>query len=679
MLQPTSQPPDSRSTAPSQPGAAPDAPTRGTYDRPRPRTGKGAPSWLFWGAILLVYLYPTFMFPIHNPNERVRIYMTAAMVEHGTFAIGYREMARSGRSFTDYGSVTERWGYVNDKALACHDPDREPPLCEGTLYSAKAPGTSYLGYPFYWVLHQAASVLDSEVTMDAAIFYLRLFVVVLPTLLMLLLLRRYARANRMDPVLSDLVVAGVGLGSMVLTYSHMFAGHGIATVLLFFAYYASWRSRQSASPAWPLLAGLASGLAVCTEYPFALVVLPLFAYQAVVRPKLSTWLLYGVGALPGAALAALFHAAAFGSPFSTPYTTLENPQFVKDIAPGVMGLRAPRLQNLFDAFLAPYEGLFYFAPWHVLAFIVPLACLFTARRPDVPASLLKDNRRSLLTALAALAALTLFIACHSLWRGGWTLGPRYIVPFVPFAALALLHGTVARGSGFVRNTTRITAVLVSVSIIVTGACSLVSQGFHTAFFNPLREVVWPLLAEGFVTVNAGNAAGLEGLASAAPVILAAAALCLWFFHGADPVRNALPRRAFNVSLSILASSVLVWGLTMPRHSKPSAAIAKAYAFTRDNFYLFGVSGPGARRHEQTRDQTRAFPGLAPTYARRMRALTADAQCRDALNLFRQTRTAQHARTTSTAVSSIISLSLPFPAAIPIPQLASPPFDYVERR
>jgi len=617
--------------------------------------------------------------------------MTAAMVEHDTFAIGHRTMDRNGRSFRDHGSVTDRWGYVNDKALACVDPERRPPNCDGELYSAKAPGTSFLGFPFYAFLYAAALATGREIPTEEAILYLRFFVVIIPTLLMLLALRRYARENGVHPLLGDLVVIGVALGSMVLTYSHMFAGHQVSAVLLFFCYYAAWRSRDDGKALWPLLSGLAGGLAVCTEYPMALVVLPLFAYQAWVRPRFSSWLLFGLGALPGALLAAWYHWAAFGSPFTTPYSMLENPQFVKDIAPGVMGLRAPKLQNLWDSFLSPYEGLFYFAPWHVLAVLGPAAWFLRApARTD--AERVGRRSSSMAASLAAMAALTLFIACHSLWRGGWTLGPRYIVPFVPFAALALLHALVGLRPRAVRPVAVILVVLVSVSIVVTGACSLVSQGFHTTFFNPFAEAALPLLASGYVNSNVGHFLGFSGLATAVPLLIPVAALLLWGTWRAatqtpSPAQDhshasetRLAHAAFIFSFSICAASILTYSLTLPAPKKIPNGLPKAYAFTRDNFFVFGASCDEADRLRLHKEAASSFHEHLGIQALRISDSASAGDCKDALRQLRQFSTAEKQSFASrTVVGNIPLVASPIPVSIPIPVTALPTHSYLERR
>ncbi|MBM4321215.1 MAG: hypothetical protein FJ125_15005, partial [Deltaproteobacteria bacterium] len=74
--------------------------------------------------LLLLCLTLLWFFPyqehLNNPNENVRIYLTRALVEHGTVAIGWR--VQQGRRLVDRGSVTGEWGWVNDKALVCEQP-----------------------------------------------------------------------------------------------------------------------------------------------------------------------------------------------------------------------------------------------------------------------------------------------------------------------------------------------------------------------------------------------------------------------------------------------------------------------------------------------------------------------------------------------------------------------------
>lgn len=629
---------------------------------------------LLWLAIGAAYLYPQFLFNIHNPNERVRIYMTAAMVEEGSFVIGTRTPRERGRGFADKGVVYERWGYVNDKALVCDDPEMKPPNCAGALYSAKAPGSSFLGYPVYAALYGISKTTTGNApSMETIILVLRLFTVILPTLFMLIAFRRFAASNAYDPVLSDLVTIAIALGSMVYTYSHMFAGHQISAYFLFFGFLAAHRIGQSDRLLWPALSGLCAGMAVFVEYPMALVSILLLAYALYNRFTLKNFLAFcGGGALP-AILMGWFHWSAFGGPHKTAYATLENPQFVKDIAPGFMGLRQPKMENLFGAFVSPFEGLFFFAPWMVLMALAPIGYYIRHFRRDS-----RDFRALFTVSLAAVAALAAFISCHSLWRGGWTLGPRYIVPIVPFAAIVVLHAADRLANGFCRLTTRlVVAALVLLSVMVTGACSLVSQGFHTDFYNPLVEAAIPLLQKGFITVNLGHLFGLEGLASIAPLIFLGVpgiAYLLWRATAPSKNKARIATRAFLVTFVILVVLGGFKGLTMPEEPM-TLRKWKALTWAQDNFYPYeSITNGTLRRRSHLKFAARTFPGQSSIQALQMSALALDGSCKQSVHTAGKYSRASRLQPGYSAFAHALTIAQPFPTALPMPLLLRPDFD-----
>jgi hypothetical protein len=526
-------------------------------------------------ALLVANVYPLFWFPINNPNERVRVYMTAAMVEEGTFAIGFRESSPSGSGFRDVGPVYRKWGYVNDKALVCADTSRQEdsPNCEGKLYSAKAPGTSMLGAPFYLVAHW----LGFQPDLDTLTLYLRFCVVLIPCLFFLYSLRRFLATLGVEDGPALALVGAVGVGSMIYTYSHMFAGHVLTAIFLFWAFAAvhlALRVHAQTTYRRPLLffaAGFCAVGSVALEYPMVLTLPALALYFLKLRARPRDYLAAVAGALIPTLAVMWFHQEAFGAPWRTPYSWLENTQFVKDIDYGFMGLRAPRLENLAGSFLAPFNGMFFFAPWTAL--VVPAVVSFFAVR----------RQRDPLTgaSLLVLGLLTLFISCHSLWRGGWTLGPRYIVPFVPFAALFLALEAPSFGAS--RLWRWLLAAGILASIAVTGASSLVSQGFHTSFYNPLTEVVLPLLAKGYSTPTLAHLLGLRGLVAMLPLLLAAL-LLLGFvlapvLDAGSP--NRLPR-ALKAAGVLGLTTLLCLGLLLP-HNQPNNGDVKALAWTMDHF------------------------------------------------------------------------------------------------
>ena len=107
------------------------------------------------------------------------------------------------------------------------------------------------------------------------------------------------------------------------------------------------------------------------------------------------------------------------------------------------------------------------------------------------------------------------------------------------------------------------------SIAATGLASLVCQAFPLEVYNPLVEVVAPLLSHGYVPRNPLQAAGVPGLWSALPTLSALAvgmALLL-----SSPLRvYRFARRAYGLALAVAALlSLAQWTATSgdtPAHS-----------------------------------------------------------------------------------------------------------------
>ena len=478
---------------------------------------------LVLAVVALAHVYTFMHLPVlNNPNENVRIYMTHALAEDGTLAIGQRTVDASGRA-RDGEGPTARWGYVNDKALVCASPEDTPPICEGTLYSAKAPGTSFLGVPAHLLITAATS---EELSLRDLTRALRFLCLTIPTLLFALFFARFLTRHIRRPVVVCAVLAGWGIGSMGFTYGQLFAGHQLTALALFTGFMA-WDEGRSAT-GWArrradMLFGAGLSFAVLFEYPalFPAVLLGLaFLREPMALRRLGAVV---IGALPAGALLVTFHTRAFGAPWRTPYSWLENPGFVADISPGWMGLQAPNWEAFHGSFLAPYNGLFFFAPWMALVLFAAASRLRQGWSED-------PSRHAMTAALAVFATYALFISSHSLWRGGWTLGPRYIAGCVPFVALAVGLAIDRSAGRILRVALPTLAGLITASIVITGACSLVSQGFPFEFHNPFTELALPLLLDGHVAENLGNLAGLSGIASIAPLLLVIAITCgalLW--------------------------------------------------------------------------------------------------------------------------------------------------------
>ncbi|TMA17241.1 MAG: hypothetical protein E6J86_01150 [Deltaproteobacteria bacterium] len=249
----------------------------------------------------------------------------------------------------------------------------------------------------------------------------------------------------------------------------------------------------------PFWVGFFCALGVALEYPSAPAAAILLA-AALLRHRRGG-LRVALGALPWMLVLAQFHWSAFGAPWSTPYGHLENPAFVRDIAPGFMGISWPSWERVYGSLFSPWLGLFFWAPWTALALLAP-----------------RWLRRFDLVPAAVIAYYLVFQITHALWRSGWTVGPRYITPVAPFAAISVAL--------LVREAPRLLPILRGLgaaAVAATGLASAVCQGFPLEVINPLREVVGPLLAHGYVPRNLLQLLGVPGLWSALPYFVALAA------------------------------------------------------------------------------------------------------------------------------------------------------------
>jgi hypothetical protein len=508
-----------------------------------------ASGWLF-----------VFFEKLNNPNELVRVYMARAILEHGTYVIGERRAMMGG--FRDGGPIYSQWGYINDKALVCDDPRARPPACGGKLYAAKAPGASFLAVPVLGALKLALGRATSRTT---DVFALRWVWCIVPTALFWVAMRRFLiRSGTPPPAAFACVLAGA-LGSLSFTYGQMFAGHQLAALALGTAYLIAFWPRYAASTStstWTraLLLGFTLGLAVCCEYPSAPAALLVgVAWLRSGRARPASMVLAVLGAAGPLLAMAHFHTAAFGAPWATPYSHLENPEFVRDIAPGFLGISLPTWERIQGSLFSPYLGLFFWAPWTALALgAAPL--------------LLRRRHVAGTAAVAVVGYYLVFQVTHALWRSGWVVGPRYMTPAVPFAAAAVGLAIAQLGAAARPWAVALLGGAGAASIAATGLASLVCQAFPLEVYNPLVEVVAPLLSHGYVPRNLLQLAGVPGLWSALPA-LAALAIGMALLLTAPLRIDPLAHRAHSLALVLAALLVLAqWTSTSGDSPAHSAAV-----------------------------------------------------------------------------------------------------------
>jgi hypothetical protein len=347
--------------------------------------------------------------------------------------------------------------------------------------------------------------------------------------------------------------AAYGLATLAFPYSTLLYGHQVAAAFTLCAFALLVHARHVVGRAGPLLlagAGALLGGAVVVEYPSALAAVTIAAYAATfVRPlhRLG-WLAVGA-ALPCAALA-LYHAVVFGGPLTLPYEFSTQ----KNRARGFfMGLGLPDATALWHIVLSPYRGLFFSSPW--LALSVPGA----VRMVRVRAGALRAEAM----ACVVIALLYLWLNASLVdWQGGWAMGPRYLVPGVPF--LAILAAAIALpGTNTSANTSgwralrssgwALAAAAALYSAFLMLAATAVKPEVPVRVRHPFGEYILPRLAKGELAIstqsidsinstpsfdpldprriehawNLGQRAGLDGLASLAPLVLIWIACAAW--------------------------------------------------------------------------------------------------------------------------------------------------------
>jgi hypothetical protein len=534
------------------------------------------------------YLYVFPYYPrINNPNENVRLYMTAAIVEDGTYRID---------------GPRKKWGWVNDAAVR-----------DGHYYSVKAPGTSLLGVPGYAIYRWMAGDGFERTT---ALWVVRVTATVLPALLFLFFFYRWLGARARHPTVRDAVFLATALGSLLLGYTYMFASHTPSAAAAFGAFMILYDARQRGSlGSWhAFAAGLLAAGCTLFEYPCLFVSVLLCVYALTALRPWTRLVPFAAGALLPTLAMMHFQWRAFGSPFTPGHLMVENPSFRRGHEEGFFGAREFHWDAAWSLLFDFRLGLFALTPLLVLA-IPGFARLLSKGR---------DRIDGLVAALVCLS-MYIFICFMNIWHAGWSVGPRYLAVVVPFMA----WGALVSLDAVARAAPRAAA---AVAIGATGA-GMVAAGIPSVYYPHLPpELDWPLahllgllIRHDYSPLNAGNLVGWYGSASMVPLYwlaLFALGWAAWHF-----------RRAGDRALVLGASACIAAALLVPHFRAPpaDAKARKAVAFITRTWHPEGRDR-AARLHAELRSDPRSPPEryrhLADLYLAEGRVREANAVTRE---------------------------------------------------
>lgn len=500
---------------------------------------------------ILVFLATWFGFAYFNQgggwNQNSRFAEIRAMAEEGRFAIDdFFVYRRAGEDGVLKRLPTHRAEYTEDgkRCRLCWVdgtwtlyPVGETPVAEGVekkpmvpdvpgegcssgdvayvektghFHPNKPPGTSFMALPAYYAIYKIERALgvnpDHWWVLNLNAWLTTIFSVGLMSALgCVMFLRLALKVADGKAVPALLATAGFAFGTTFFPFATILFDHALTASLLISALYClSWERcggfdtcalKHTSGDVRNVLAGIAAGLAVVTNYVAvgAVAALGLYALLAG-RLNVRRAIAFSLGGLPMAALLLYYHQVNFGSPLALA-NDFQNPIFKTESGSlGMFGQPNPYVVQLLIA--SPYRGIFVLCP--VLIMGVYGWVVWLREKTWAP------------EARVGIAIFTFFFLVNASFNGyhaGYSAGPRYLVPGIPFLALACVVG-------FVRWR-KTTLALLAVSVVqqflltATDGQNPLAVGGHARIDDAHRKddffcsIVWEYASPLFFTGQVG--------------------------------------------------------------------------------------------------------------------------------------------------------------------------------
>lgn len=454
------------------------------------------PHWHLALFALLAFLlaYSWMSAEVTAPNERSRIYLTMSLLESGTLAVD---------------DQVETFGLPFDIAER-----------DGHYYTDKAPGSSIAALPAMFVYALVGGDTDS---IEKLTIVARLGVMLPITLASLALFWLILSKLGLQRRLAAAMVALLALSTNLFHYGTAFYGHGIALFCTLVAAVCIFKNLEApdgeSTLHWPFLAGFAGASAFAMEYQGVIVFAGLaLGFLSVRRHR--TWpalLAFGAGAAIPVVAVFAYHWAAFGHPLTTSYDFLIHDGPVEVHDQGLWGISTPSWEAMYGLMFSPSRGLLMCAPLVLFGLFGLIALWRRARWLAIYA------------AVTSAGYLYMAASAQDVWFGGWSFGPRLLIPMFGLAAIA---GAVAYDELRRRRPT-VASALLGVFVAAIGYVVFVCVMFPElppTIAAPLPGVAVPLAGLGSPSPNLGMLIGLEGNASLIPLVVGVvvvAAFVLW--------------------------------------------------------------------------------------------------------------------------------------------------------
>jgi hypothetical protein len=525
---------------------------------------QGQPSLRFWvqthrvELVLFVLLWGTFAYFYQSTqqNEAARFDQTRAIVQEHRLAID------------DYW-----WNSADVIRYTKNGRDY--------IYPNKAPGTTLLAVPIFWVTTHLLKPFTAVGLPEWVYWHMVAYFTIILTISLLSALAAvaiYRVLIRMsgDSGFSVFAVLAIWLGTMAFPFSTLFFSHQLAAALLGIAFYLLFALRWDAefsfqrSLAFLCIAGLLMGFSITTEYPTALLVAILSVYGLWVigiagsrgesgkphsgemfiehlseltpessfgsetdssfahkwapgrdgtlfyehripkgffsqtpgwRTKGKLLAAFVLGLVIGSGFLLWYNLAAFGKIFYVPYEAYSKADSSFPVySRGFLGMRWPGFGQFMHALAAitikPPIGMLYigvenwrlYASSPVLWLAIPGVAIMLWRRKLRPEGLV---------IAAMIFAYILFITSYGNsiydWAGAAYIGPRHIIPLLPFLSLPIYYGG--------RKLRFVFYPLLAISVFYMLLATAIEPRVPYPFENPARDSFLPDYLHGRLAQN----------------------------------------------------------------------------------------------------------------------------------------------------------------------------------
>ncbi len=394
----------------------------------------------------------------------------------------------------------------------------------GHVFCDKAPGVSFAGAVPYAIAHALFGPPRSVASLGWAAWLSTLFAVGLPSALGIVALAMLLGTLGLPAHARVGLAAAWALATLAFPYATLYYGHQLIAALLATAFALLVRIRRGLDPPSPgrlIAVGALCGWAIVVEYTaaIAVAVIAVYALRAV-KARAMLWAV--VGGLGPVLVLLWYHATAFGAPWHLPYDFSTQDSRHEGF---FMGIGAPRLRVLWAILGSPFRGLFFSAPWLLLA---------------LPGAVRLARRGFRAEALACAAIAILFVWMNASlvdWHGGWAIGPRHLVPCIPFLVV-LAAGWLVAPAAHAAPARIAVGLLVGYSAFLMLAGTAVQPEVDFSFRAPFGDYILPRLVLGEVSTsdqsidipdrdrhgaryawNLGLQLGLPGLVSLLPLVM----------------------------------------------------------------------------------------------------------------------------------------------------------------